>query len=79
MRTNELAIHVEKWLRQNGGDCFCNQCVATQIGHDAPSVGRALAHLVIVRSEEFRHYRGRCADCGTSALVTRAVPGFAWA
>jgi hypothetical protein len=79
MKTRPLLLKIENWLRQKNGDCFCNRCLAQEIGEaDSKAVNRVVAHLSIGQGGVSR-YRARCAGCGTSSLVVRVSPSFAWA
>ena len=63
-----IAGHIEKWLRQSAGQCFCDECIAENIGMDLAAVCNSTRRLG--RKFYSSKYRGRCACCHGVKLVT---------
>jgi len=73
MRTRTLMRAIENWARHRNDECFCDACVAREIGaEDRKAVARATSELCTMHAAQFSRYHGRCTTCGTSANVIAA-------
>jgi len=55
--------NVDAWLRERSGRCFCDECIAQDIGLERKTIGR------LVTTGQFSRYRGRCMTCGNVRTV----------
>ena len=63
-----VAGRVEKWLRQSAGKCFCDACIAANVGIDSGPVS-SFTKRMGAKSYSSK-YRGRCDLCRGVKLVT---------
>jgi len=73
MRTRTLMRAIESWARHRNDECFCDTCVAREIGaQDRKAVSRATSELCTMHAAQFSRYHGRCTSCGTPSTVIAA-------
>src|SRR4029077_12008803 len=73
MRTRTLMRAIESWARHRNDECFCDTCVAREIGApDRKAVARATSELCTMHAAQFSRYHGRCTSCGTPSTVIAA-------
>ena len=65
-----LYQQVRDWLQQRGGNCFCDECIATHYGATRKNVSIATRRLGT--EEGFSKYSAKCDGCGASRAVTLA-------
>lgn len=71
MKTRTLCRQIESWARHRNGECYCDECIAREIGEsDADAVRRAVVEVsTSARGADFSRYRGTCSGCGNLRLV----------
>ena len=73
MKSRILATKIATWLRQRDGNCFCDNCIASEMTDEDPkSVHRIAAELGRGTEPECNRFRAKCAACGDAAVVTMA-------
>ena len=65
-----LYQQVRDWLQQRGGNCFCDECIASQYGATRKNVSIATRRLGT--EDGFSKYSAKCDSCGASRAVTLA-------
>ena len=79
MRTRTLCQVIESWARHQNGECFCDECVAREIGEEnLKAVSRAMIELSTRRSCDFSRYHATCTSCRSPAMVI-ATNRLSWA
>ena len=67
-----LYHRVRAWLRENSGQCCCEDCLAGRMAARHSSISAATTALNAEGG--FNRYAGRCDSCGEWRSVTCAVP-----
>ena len=63
---NRALLTIQDWLFAREGQCFCDDCIASQAGIDRVNISRA------VIGGGFSRYKGRCVNCSEVTRVTIA-------
>jgi hypothetical protein len=66
MATDKALAKVQNWLFERQGQCFCDDCIAREVGLERTSISRSLL------GGGFSRYKGRCVKCSSVARVTIA-------
>ena len=73
MKSRILSTKIATWLRQRDGDCFCDNCIASEMTEEDPkNVHRIATELGRGTEPECNRFRAKCAACGDAAVVTMA-------
>jgi hypothetical protein len=73
MHSRILAAKIATWLRQRGGDCFCDNCIASEMTEeDSKNVHRIATEVSRGTAPECHRFRAKCAACGDVTVVTMA-------
>src|SRR5689334_22511666 len=63
---NRALLTIQDWLFAREGQCFCDDCIASQAGIDRINISRAII------GGGFSRYKGRCVKCSEVTRVTIA-------
>ena len=66
MKSRILATKIATWLRQRDGNCFCDNCIASEMTEGQTGTACVSAE------PECNRFRAKCAACGDAAVVTMA-------
>jgi hypothetical protein len=73
LKSRLLAEKIASWLRQRDGDCFCDNCIASEMTEENPKdVHRMAMGLCRGIQAECNRFHAKCAVCGNAAIVTMA-------
>ena len=70
LKPNSLRRQIERWLNENRGQCFCDDCIAKELDPVPRRHVQDVTARLGVCERGFCKYRGKCSACGNATVVT---------